>query len=363
MSGPIGIGVIGCGNVLREYMAVAQPLCAAGLIEMRAACDRRPDKRAWVRATFGIDRFSERPEDVIEDDGVSLVLVLTPMQEHAALTAAALDAGKHVLCEKTMATTLDEAAALVARVRRGPGFLLAAPHVLMSPTYQAMWRRVQQGEIGPVLSARARYGYADPYWEGGWVYRRGAGVLREFAVYNLTSLTGFLGPVRKVAAMTGIAVPERTMPGGARVTVEEEDNGHLLLDFGRGVLALVSTSFAYQRYRSPAIELYGAEGTLQMLGDDWAPAGHELWRNDAGCWTLFEETDPRWSWADGLRHLVDCIRTGQAPITTPEHAFHVLEVLIKAQQAAATGREQTVESTFTPPVIPAAPTPTTEARP
>ena len=91
--------------------------------------------------------------------------------------------------------------------------------------------------------------------------------------------------------------------------VEAEDNAHVLIDFGEARFASVTTGFTMQRYRSPAIELYGADGVLQLLGDDWAPEGYELWRNAKGAWELFPESDPGWQWTEGLRHLVDCIET------------------------------------------------------
>jgi len=67
---------------------------------------------------------------------------------------------------------------------------------------------------------------------------------------------------------------------------------------------------AMQKYRSPAIELYGATGVLQLLGDDWPPDGFEQWTNDRGPWELFGKRDPDWPWTDGLRHLVDCAENG-----------------------------------------------------
>ena len=79
-----------------------------------------------------------------------------------------------------------------------------------------------------------------------------------------------------------------------------------------------------QKYRSPAIELYGSDGVLQLLGDDWAPEGYELWRNAPGSWELVPESDPGWQWTEGLRHLVDCIEQDREPVTRPEHAYHAL---------------------------------------
>ena len=92
-----------------------------------------------------------------------------------------------------------------------------------------------------------------------------------------------------------------------------------------------------QRYRSPAIELYGSEGTIQLLGDDWAPEGWELWRNAEGAWRVFPESDPHWQWTEGLRHLVDCVEAGRPTITRPEHAYHALEIMLAAQAAGRDG--------------------------
>jgi predicted dehydrogenase len=286
---------------------------------------------------------------VCEHPDVDAVLVLTSMTEHARLAVAALEAGKHVLVEKPMATSLADGERLLAAAERAPGFLVCAPHILLSPTYGAMHARAGAGEIGGLLSARARYGWAGPWW-GRWYYEPGGGALFDLGIYNVTSLCGFFGPARRVTAMTGVAIPERIV-NGERVQVRAEDNAHVLLDFGDARFGVVSTGFTMQRYRSPCIELYGTHGVMQMLGDDWAPEGFELWRNDAGTWELHPETDPHWPWTDGLRHLVDCIETGTPPVTRPEHAFHALEIMLAAQAAGADGRARDVTSPFPAPAL------------
>jgi predicted dehydrogenase len=133
------------------------------------------------------------------------------------------------------------------------------------------------------------------------------------------------------------------------MAVEADDNAHILLDFGEAVYAVVTTGFTIQKYRTTAIEIYGSKGTIQMMGDDWDPEGYELWQNEVGAWKIYEESDPNWPWTDGLRHLVECIQTGQAPIIRPEHGYHVLEVMLKAQEAGRDGQARMIESTFTPP--------------
>lgn len=347
MSQPVRIGIVGCGSVMSHaYMVSVETLRCHGLVEVVVACDIMEAKRQFVLDRFGITNFTTDYRELIQSDEIDLVLVLTSMPEHGPITRAALEAGKHVLVEKPMAVTLEEAAQILELAKNSPGYLLCAPHVILSKTYQTIWKRIHCGDIGKVLSARALYGWAGPYW-GPWFYQRGGGPLFDLGVYNVTSLTGLLGPARRVMAMTGTAIPERVVDGKP-MRVETEDNAHVLLDFGEAVFAVVTTGFTIQQYRCPAIELYGSQGTIQMMGEDWAPRGYELWQNDVGAWQIFKETDPSWSWTDGLRHIVECIQEGVRPIITPEHAFHVLEIMLKAQESGRDGQAKVIESVFTP---------------
>lgn len=340
---PVRIGFVGCGNVFGAYLSAAQRLEARGEAQVVAACGRAHQRRLVEQAARGL-RFSTDHEDLVGDPAIDLVVILTPMATHAAIARAALAAGKHVLMEKPVATELDEAAALVALARRSGKHLLAAPFTPLSPTFRAMRARVHGGEIGVVTAARGRYGWAGPDWAP-WFYQRGGGALFDLAVYDVTSLTALLGPVRRVTALTGIARPERAI-GGGRVAVEVEDNAHLVLEHEGGCLSQVSCGFVMQQYRSPGLELYGTAGTVQMLGDDWDPDGYELWRSDVGHWRVFKETDPEWPWTDGLRALVEAIRAGGPPPLPPEHAVHVLEVLLAARASGREGARQEVASRF-----------------
>ena len=344
---PIGVGVIGCGSVSRKYIPHLLRLnVPRPRVDIRLLCDVDPDRKAEVAARYAIDRFSTDPEAVFADPAIDLVLVLTSMPEHGHLARAALEAGKHVLVEKPMAMTVEEAAHLVELAGRSPGFLLPAPHVVLSPTYQAMWRRLHRGDVGTVRTARGFYGWAGPDW-GQWFYKPGGGPMFDLGVYNVTTLTGLLGPAKRIVALSGVAIPERVVDG-EMTKVETDDNAQLLLDFGDARYAVVTTGFTIQKYRVPGIELYGSDGTIQMIGDDWAPKGYELWENKAGCWQIFEDTSG-WPWTDGIRHLVECVETGTPPHITPEHAFHVLEIMTKSMESGRTGRALDIESTFTLP--------------
>ena len=186
-----------------------------------------------------------------------------------------------MLVEKPLATSLEEAHALVelSRTQPGPARLRAAHPP--QPDVPGDARVRPRGADRDLLSARARYGWAGPSWNE-WFYQPGGGSLFDLGVYNVTTLCALFGPARRVTAMVGTAIPEREV-NGRPITVEADDNAHVLLDFGDARFGVVTTGFTMQKYRSPAVEVYGSEGTMQMLGDDWAPEGWELWRNEDAC--------------------------------------------------------------------------------
>ena len=114
MRKPIRIGVIGCGNVLSAYRPAIESLRGRQEAECVIACGRPTQRDVAARELGGVTFVSD-PELVLRSPEVDLVLILTSMRQHAALAGAALEAGKHVVMEKPLATTLAEAEALVAK--------------------------------------------------------------------------------------------------------------------------------------------------------------------------------------------------------------------------------------------------------
>ncbi|MBL9138150.1 MAG: Gfo/Idh/MocA family oxidoreductase [Verrucomicrobiales bacterium] len=342
---PVRLGIAGFGNVLGAYWPVVERLRHLGHAQVIAGT--APERHRFRAADLGIPRFDISYVDFLNNSEVDAVIVLTPMQDHASMVRAALEAGKHVLVEKPLATDLDSARQLIELARTQRRLLCCAPFTVLSPTFQTIARRIDRGDLGRVVAGRGRYGWAGPDWTG-WFYKKGGGALFDLGVYNLTTLTGWLGPARRVTAMSGVAIPQRLVRG-TPTAVESEDNVQVILDFGDGCLVTVFAGFTVQQYRGPGIELYGTEGTLNLLGDDWDPDGYELWRNAAGCWELHKETHPEWPWTDGLRHWVDCIRSGAELLVSPDHAYHVIEIMTQAQASARDGTCRPLHSRFHPP--------------
>ena len=111
---------------------------------------------------------------------MDLVLILTSMPQHARLARAALEAGKHVSWKSRWPLRWPTALELVELARRSRGHLVCAPFTILSPTFQSMSRHIRGGDIGKPCSARARYGWAGPWWSE-WFYKPGGGCLFDLA--------------------------------------------------------------------------------------------------------------------------------------------------------------------------------------
>jgi predicted dehydrogenase len=343
-STPVNVGFIGAGNVLPAYLQVLDRLVPRGLAVEGPICARRPETRDELRRRRPGVRTVAAAEDVLGDADVDLVVILTPPAAHAELVAAALAAGKHVLCEKPLAEGPGQAGELVARARGGGRVLLCAPFVHLSPSFRRLWTLVQDGALGHVHSARAHYGNPGSSWAA-WYHQDPAATLGDVGIYNLKSLAALLGPVVEVQASSAMALESREV-GGQQVQATDPDTWQLVLRHEGDAISSALASHATWRYRRPALELYGTEGTANLLGDDWDPRGIELYREASGSWELLEPEDATWLWTDGLREAVTAIGSGAAPLDSPELDVHLHEVIAAAARAAAERRAVRVESRF-----------------
>jgi predicted dehydrogenase len=350
---PVRVGFVGAGSVLWAYLQVLDRLVPRGLAAEGPICARRREAWPELLARRPGATLVETATEVVESD-VDVVVVVTPPASHAELARLALEHGKHTVVEKPLAASRAEAEPLVElAAERGVG-LLAAPFVQLSPTFRALWTELAGDAIGRIHSARGLYGNAGSFWAT-WYHDAGVGPLAETGIYNLKSLTAILGPVVEVLAAETTAVPVRDV-GGRVVAEPDPDVSHVVLRHQGDALSSVVSSQAIQRYRRPALELYGTEGTANLLGDDWDPRGYEIFRNATGAWEEREPIDATWLWADGLREAIACVRERRAPLASLEQDLHLLDVVDAARFAVRDRRAVAVESrfeqldlTFTPP--------------
>jgi predicted dehydrogenase len=341
----VTVGIIGAGNVIWAYFQVLDRLIPRGLAQLGPVCARR--KETWQdlqRRRPGIHLVTD-PAEVLHSN-VDVVLIITPPETHTALTQLALENGKHVVTEKPAANHAFEAQRLSDLARKQGVLFMCAPFVQLAPTFRALWTRIRDGAIGKLHSARGLYGNAGSTWAR-WYHDGSIGPLAEVGIYNLKSLTAILGPVVEVQAAEATAIAHREI---CHATVETSgaDVSHVLLKHENGTLSSVIAGHCIQRYRRPALEFYGTEGTANLLGDDWDPHGFEIWRNQAGCWEEFESIDPTWLWADGLAEMVNALQQKREPVHSLEHDIHLLEVIEASAQASREKRAIAVRSRFPP---------------
>ena len=342
---PVRVGVIGAGNVIWAYFQVLDRLIPRGLARLGPVCARRKGSWPELESRRPGLKLVAGPDEVVESD-VDVVLIITPPDSHGRLVRHALEHGKHVVVEKPAAATRSEAEQL-DRIARDRGLhLMCAPFVQLAPTFRALWRRIQEGAIGKVHSARGLYGNAGSTWAP-WYHDGSVSPLAEVGIYNLKSLTAVLGPVVEVQSADNLVVEDREINGEA-IRTAGADISHVLLRHQDGAISSVASGHCIQRYRRPALEFYGTEGTANLLGDDWDPRGFEIWRNSAGSWEEFEPIDPTWHWADGLAEMVGALNEHREPLHSLDHDLHLLEIIEATSKAAGEKRAIPVQSRFCP---------------
>lgn len=343
----IKVAVAGCGRVSEPYLA---DLRASPHAEVVSVCDVVPERAARRAEEFGVPHAFGDFDRMLAGPAFDLLINLTAMPYHYPLNLKAIEARRHVFCEKPVATTLADGRRLLEEAAARGVRLFGAPNVVTSPTFRCMAGILASGEIGRVHAAHGRYGHTGPSW-GPWFYRKGGGSLFDLGVYNITTLTGLLGPARGVVALSGIAVPERVIEGEP-VRVEADDNTMLLMDHGAAVFSGVQTGFVYRKHRSDwTVELIGTRGCVNLLGHDWGPNGLEVWTEARNGWETRCEDQRGYGWQRGASDVAECLATGKPSLMTGEHAFHVLEVMLAALESAKTSRRVDVQSRFPWPVI------------
>src|SRR5919198_2561054 len=380
MGNELKAGLVGCGSVSQRgilpHLSLPDARQSVRLVAVADAVEERARESAQ---RFDVPAHFTSLEVMLAAVDLDLVLIATPIPYHFQNAMAAIEAGKHVYVQKTMATTLAEADELLAARDRAGVKLAAAPGYELCSTTRRMRQLVSEGVLGRVYVAYTYtfgFGHEHEPIRGGtgalaeidpsWYYRPGAGPLPDVTVYALQLATSVLGPVRKVTALANKGAPERTWRS-TTIAVEVDDNNLLLLEFESGALAVAAGSNCHGSARIPW-------GGLGLYGTAGAPGGTA--RGQASGYPLRFEVegssldqasrsyattlaDQPYLQGEHLRieephvyadimDLADAIRDGRPPRATGEQARHVVEIVEKAQSAARTGQTQRLTSAFEP---------------
>ncbi|HOW64931.1 MAG TPA: Gfo/Idh/MocA family oxidoreductase [Verrucomicrobiota bacterium] len=351
----IRTGVIGCGSVSGAYLPT---LKNSPFVEVVSLCDIRYERAQQRGRDFKVENTYPDIDAMLAGVPFDFLLVLTDMQEHEGINRRALEAGKHVWSEKPIGNTVAAAQELLRLAKKQNARLWGAPITVQSPQFAFMAKQLAQGRLGRVAAAQAHYGHEGPDWSA-FFYERLGGSLPDLGVYNLTSLTGLLGPAKHLAAMVSIVTPERTVHNKGHIKVTEEDNAMVLMDHGHGIISHVQSGFNYfnphghdgSKEKRYTISVVGSGGFMGLVGYDWEPLGVDMATKDEPELKPHVTDAQGYSWPLGAVMAAECLSTGKEMLVTPEHAIHVLDIITAARESSATGRRIPLTTTFKWPII------------
>ena len=357
MADRLRLAILGPGDVAqRDYLPEFHRV--ADRAEIVAVCGRTEARARTVAEQHGAAWFTDEAR-MLEEADVDAVVNLTPIPVHFETTLTALRAGAHVYSEKPFAASVAEGRRLEQEAAERGLVIVAAPSVMLFPQVRLVQGMLAEGRIGMVHAARGVAMGAVPPWPGFGsdptpYFSPGGGPLVDLGVYPLHAITGLLGPVRRVAAMSarvGDAFPVPDGPAeGTRVKIQVDDTWTALLDLGDERVATLEANYTSHGTRSAEVELMGSDGTIAFSWLD-VSAPIELLGRD-GRWETIEV--PRGGRAEGpdhllgVEHLIECVRSEEVPVLSTAHAIHVLEIFEQAERSSRDGVTVPLGTTFAP---------------
>lgn len=276
MNEALGMGLIGTGFMGRAH-AIALRVVGSVFPEVRAPrCVHLADARAATAARAGRELGFERTGDdwraLLADPEVAAVSICTPNYLHHEMALGALEAGKHVWCEKPLAVTVEEAESLARAARASGRVHLMGFNYATNPLVRVARDIIRSGEIGEPVSFSGRYFedyMASPEVGFSWRCERrlaGSGALADLGSHLINMLHVLLGPVAEVSGTTSTVVRERRESGSGRMrTVENEDIAAAHARLESGLPATLEISRVASGYKCGLIfEVFGSRGGIRF---------------------------------------------------------------------------------------------------
>lgn len=348
------IASIGCGDIAQRRH-FPELLALAGQAELVAIAGRNPVRLRDCAARFGNPRCYTDPADMLRDPSIDAVLVLTPPDSHVTYAEMAVRAGKHVMVEKPLVRTVDEALRLREAVRAQqsvkPVTFFALPHV-WSAEHELVARLLRDGAIGEVTTMESHRGHRGPT-HAGWFYQKrlsGGGVLIDLGIYQLTAVATLFGPAASMTALCSTRFETRNLDDGTVVWPDVEDSALLTLLLENKIAVSVVANWngylSHHATRTRAVVI-GREGILHFGVADGAiyvfrpdgdyaslPSGSEAaWFDGYICSKLLPEGAGTRS--SSISHFVSRIVAGDTSTRSLDIQLHVLDIIAGAYASSA----------------------------
>ena len=328
-----------------------QAECIAGSVKMIpdeaevvAVASPTPGNAERFAKHHGIARAYTDWKDLLKDPEVEMVSITAPNRVHAEITIAAAKAGKHVVCEKPLCMTLEEADAMLDACARSGVLLLYAEELFFTPKYVKAKQMADEGAFGRIhlvkQSEKHNGPHADWFWD---VNQSGGGALMDLGCHGIAFCWWFLGKpeVKSVYAQLSTQTHANRTQG--------DDEAITIIEFANGAIGMVENSWNRPGGMDDSIEVFGDKGQTyadMLMGNalpTYSEVGFGYAVEKAGStkgWTypVFEE---HWNYdfPQEMRHFARCVRGKETPISDGRTGRVVQEVLYAAYASAGLGRK------------------------
>ncbi|OXM13608.1 Gfo/Idh/MocA family protein [Paenibacillus herberti] len=348
----IKIGVIGTGSISEFHL---QGYATNKESEVYAICDLNEKRAQAVADKFGASKVYTQYADLLADPDIDAVSICTWNNTHAEISIAALEAGKHVLVEKPLCRTVEEAYAVQEAVRKSGKTLMVGYVRRYDPNAMMLNSFVENGEFGDLYFAKASYirRMGNP---GGWFSdksRSGGGPVIDIGVHVIDLCWYLMGrpKVKSVSANeykhlgNRANVKHLTRYMAADYNAEQndvEDMANALIRFENGASLLVDVSFSLHSVKDEGvIKLFGTKGGFEI-----DPEVVMVTEKNNTILNTSPQTDSKGlqigrAFQSEIDHFVDCIVNGTQPISPVEDGVEVMKILCAIYESAAKGAEVT----------------------
>ena len=274
----IGVGLIGTGFMGKchamAHGAVKAVFGDVPHVDRIALCDVGGPHARQMADEFGFARATTDWRDLLADTSINLISITSPNGMHREMAVAALEAGKHVWCEKPMALTLADAEAMAAAAAGARKHVTALGYAyLRNPALQHAKQLIAAGVIGDVFDFRGSVDedyMADPALPWSWRLTRkdaGLGTLGDLTCHLVSLAHELVGDISSLCAMADVVHETRPMASepGKMARVENDDIAHAVVRFRGGARGVLSSSrIAHGRKNGLRVEVHGSKGMLWL---------------------------------------------------------------------------------------------------
>ena len=347
---PLGIGIIGCGNVSNTYFQNAG--LYSDYIKIISCAARDPARAKAKAAEHGVGKGYSIME-LLVDPEVDIVLDLTSPAAHAEVNLQILAAAKHCYGEKPFAISYKEGLKVLKEAQKRKLRLGCAPDTVLGAGIQTCRKLIDDGAIGIPIAATANFlNHGSEGWHPNpdFFYQPGGGPFFGAGPYYLSALITLLGPVNRVLAAAKASFKERLITSqplhGKKIKVRTPTHLAGTAEFSRGVTVSLTMSFDVWAHHAPLIEIYGTEGSLQCPDPNTFGGDVQLWTQKTKEWRKVPLThDREMGRGLGVAEMAQAIQERRPHRADANLALHVVEIIEAFHVSARKGKSVSLKST------------------